>query len=385
MTFMARVLFLLMLSAATAAASSSQLIHAFQLSEGESPYGPPSLYQGNFYGTTAGGVNGYGNVYRLYPKKDGSYAFVNLHEFTGSDGTSPSGLVAIDPSGNLFGATASGGAMGAGTLWELVRPVNLTDQWTFEVLASFGQLGEGGDPIGGVIYHSGGIYGITSNGIFSWAPDPAGVMQFSIIGFSPPASQQSIPSFDAAGNLYHLFYGGASGSKIYRYSPNGDGTWTGIEIAAVSTASGGPAQTTGGVLMNSTGTFYGLSTGGGWYGGGTIYKVYQVSFGNWNTQVLRSFNPSTENYAPLYWLLEVKNKYYGDLSSSGGEAFQAYSSATSKQWSVNDLLDTSKTTFGTDYTGLSSDAAGNIYGASTRGGDSSQCPAGCGAVWKITP
>lgn len=102
--------------------------------------------------------------------------------------------------------------------------------------------------------------------------------------------------------------------------------------------------------------------------------------------MLRSFNPATETYKPEYSMLQIKGKYYGILYSNLGEVFQAYPSGTSKQWTVNDLLDVNSVSFGQFYTALTSDNAGNLYGASGTGGDTTQCGGnGCGVIWKITP
>lgn len=363
-------------------AATTTLIHSFLQSEGMSPAGPPILSEGNFYGTTGAGVSGFGNIYRLYPKKDGSYAFVNLHEFNGVDGSAPTGLIATDANGNLFGTCQSGGAVGAGTAWELVRPASLADNWTFIKLLDFGQ-GAGGPPRSGVVFWGGSIYGVTDSSIFTLNPDSNGNYKSAVVACCFAGAQQPVPTFDTKGNLYAIIMDGAL--SIFRYSPNGDGTWTGALIAPIASLSGGPEAEAGGVLMDSTGAFYGNSSAGGVHGGGTIYKVSQDSSGNWNTKVLKSFNPNTEGFQPAFSLLQVKKKYYGILLSNNGEAFQAYPSATSKQWAVNDELDTQNTALGSYYQGLTSDPTGNLYGASERGGDMTQCVAGCGAVWKIVP
>ena len=50
----------------------------------------------------------------------GSWTLTDLHDFTnGSDGGIPSGGVAIDASGNLYGTTQGGGTYGDGVVWEI--------------------------------------------------------------------------------------------------------------------------------------------------------------------------------------------------------------------------------------------------------------------------
>jgi uncharacterized repeat protein (TIGR03803 family) len=73
---------------------------------------------GNLYGTTyAGGFQPVGTVFEL-ANNAGSYTFSTLHNFCTegncADGGSPAGGVILDRSGNLYGPTSSGGALGTG-------------------------------------------------------------------------------------------------------------------------------------------------------------------------------------------------------------------------------------------------------------------------------
>ena len=76
---------------------------------------------GNLYGTTASdGAIGCGSIFELSPTQDG-WTYTTLHEFTGGDdGCGSSGSVAMDSAGNLYG-TAGGGALGNGLVWEIAR------------------------------------------------------------------------------------------------------------------------------------------------------------------------------------------------------------------------------------------------------------------------
>ncbi len=79
---------------------------------------------GNLYGTTPGtpGINPdhNGMVFKL-SQVSGSWTFTQLYEFTGlgDDGAFPSGIVAVDSAGNLYGVTVAAGANAQGTIWEL--------------------------------------------------------------------------------------------------------------------------------------------------------------------------------------------------------------------------------------------------------------------------
>ena len=77
---------------------------------------------GILYGTTnAGGTTscGCGVVYKLAPSAGGKWTYTVLHRFTGFDGAGPNANLVLDSNGNLYGTTTSGGAGGAGVVFEI--------------------------------------------------------------------------------------------------------------------------------------------------------------------------------------------------------------------------------------------------------------------------
>jgi uncharacterized repeat protein (TIGR03803 family) len=88
---------------------------------------------GNLYGTTTLGASGVsapcgggcGTLFKLTANSDGSFRYSVLHSFgkevpeQGLDGFKPSGDLILDQSGNLWGTTQSGGAQGAGTVFQI--------------------------------------------------------------------------------------------------------------------------------------------------------------------------------------------------------------------------------------------------------------------------
>jgi hypothetical protein len=126
---------------------------------------------GNLYGATSlGGANlggglGDGIAYELTPSSEGSWTETILHSFgdspTDAVGTA-SGLV-IDATGNLYGASFSGGALDLGTVFELTQ--QSPADWTETQLHSFGQGSDGSGPEGPLIFDaSGNMYAITGSG-----------------------------------------------------------------------------------------------------------------------------------------------------------------------------------------------------------------------------
>ena len=95
--------------------------------DGSTPYAGVTLdSSGNLYGTTAvGGANNHGLVWEI--TASGSYR--DLHDFggtvttaggeSGADGEQPFGGITFDPSGNMYGTTAEGGANKGGIVWEI--------------------------------------------------------------------------------------------------------------------------------------------------------------------------------------------------------------------------------------------------------------------------
>lgn len=88
---------------------------------------------GNLYGTTSyffgyanyfGSQGGEGSVFKL-AFSNGSWTYVDLHEFTGrSDGGGPFGGIALDTEGNLYGTATAGGTVlycsgGCGVVWKI--------------------------------------------------------------------------------------------------------------------------------------------------------------------------------------------------------------------------------------------------------------------------
>jgi uncharacterized repeat protein (TIGR03803 family) len=135
---------------------------------------------GNLYGNTQFGGNnsgcyqqGCGVIYELSPSSNGTwtenilYVFENL---AGDGGSIPSGRIAMDSAGNIYGTTEYGGyissncpAPGCGTLFKLV---NNGGTWTRTTLHFFGDNAEDGkNPLGPVTLDSAGnLYGTTQYG-----------------------------------------------------------------------------------------------------------------------------------------------------------------------------------------------------------------------------
>ena len=120
--------------------------------------------KGNVYGVTleGGGTKnldcqaGCGIVFKVSPTGEETI----LHSFTDApDGSYPVGSLVFDSHGNLYGATTSGGVVGGGTIFKITASGKET------VLYSFTGKADGGGPTGSLAIDSqGNLYGTTSYG-----------------------------------------------------------------------------------------------------------------------------------------------------------------------------------------------------------------------------
>ncbi len=131
---------------------------------------------GILYGTTANGGDlstswcstiGCGTIFKV----DTHNVVTTIHSFGGppSDGDTPSGPIARDANGNLYGVTADGGeTFDAGVVYKLDPSGNET------ILHSFTQGNDGWEPSGRLYVNSSGtVFGVTS---LSDGPDGFGVI-----------------------------------------------------------------------------------------------------------------------------------------------------------------------------------------------------------------
>jgi uncharacterized repeat protein (TIGR03803 family) len=126
------------------------------------PAGGLTLNAGALYGTTNyGGAYNKGVVFS-FTQDSGRWKFSTVYSFNGLDGLQPSGNLAFDSNGNLYGATYEGGANDWGSIFQLVPGES---GWTENLLYSFAVSGKGAgaNPLGGVILDSADNIYLTTN------------------------------------------------------------------------------------------------------------------------------------------------------------------------------------------------------------------------------
>lgn len=335
-------------------------LHAFNGSNGESPYAAVTIGSGGvLYGTTTYGglttncTDGCGVVYSLTPPaaQGDPWTAQLLHRFTGAaDGGWPYGGIALGSNGVLYGTTNIGGA-GYGTVYSMTPPATSGDAWTLNTIWTFDGT-DGGRPWGGVVVGSGSVlYGATESNVFS---------------LSPPASP-----------------GGAwSETVLHTFGQPGDG------FSALSP-----------LAMGSDGVLYGTTSSGGAYiTGGTVYAVRPpaVAGGPWTEAVLHSFSGGSDGSFPWAGVAVTgRGTLYGTTSQGGGSSNcesgcgTIYSlippSTSGGTWTEKILYSFTDGADGAQpIGGVVIDSGGVLYSTAEFGGNPS-CNAGCGTVISLTP
>ena len=187
--------------------------------------------KGTIYGTSYFGGNGAagcgsigcGTVFSLSPPAKQGEAWTEkiIHRFSGQDGAEPTSGIMLGTSGTLYGTTR-GGIHGYGCAYELAPSAN--DKWKETVLYAFTEEDKnGGDPEAAFVRDStGNLYGTSNVGggesrwsnVFRLSHQRKGKWSFSVLyGFANGIPDGEAPAaplvFDKAGNLYSTTQDGA--------------------------------------------------------------------------------------------------------------------------------------------------------------------------------
>jgi uncharacterized repeat protein (TIGR03803 family) len=272
------------------AQGNTSLLHSFDAPAGGDPKG--SLVQasnGIFYGTTEiGGTNNAGTIFKI--TKSGTYTVIkNLAGAT--DGDSPNGSLIQGTDGNLYGMNYSGGANSGGTIFKITLAGTLTvlrHLATADGYYPYGSLVQGTD---------GNFYGCTSTGgangggtVFKITPTGTFTVLRNLAsgdGTNPYGNLVQHPN----GNFYGTTSQGGNngGGTIFRISSAG--SFQVIKHLTTATNGGAPK---GSLLVGTDTALYGMTSDGGTYDAGTIFKV--TTSGTYT--VLRHLNLVTDGGIP---------------------------------------------------------------------------------------
>jgi uncharacterized repeat protein (TIGR03803 family) len=394
---------------------------------------------GNLYSTTAsggdlncGGFPGCGTVFELVLQTNGTWKETVLHNFQGTPAfLNLSTSVLVDSHGDLYGTTSTGEFF-YGSVFRLRR--HARDDWNYETLYSFAGGKDGYAPSAGLIFDARGrLYGTTQYGgvisgqtpcpyqigcgtVFEITPHSGGASTENVLhrftgggdGAQPLASLIS----DQSGNLYTPASAGGGGGCDYfsvgcgvvlKLSPRRGGKWAADALYHFAASDGYSPQST--LIADSSGDLYGTTNAGGEgpgyfegiggqdcpYGCGTVFMVTRSSGGNWNRKVLYSFTGiSGDGSFPWGNLtFDGAGNLYGTTEFGGAYGWgTVFELMPSSGWGWKEIVIYSFT--GTSdgsqpVAGLIFDAAGNLYGTTSLGGDNPSCSDGCGTVFKLSP
>jgi hypothetical protein len=360
---------------------------------------------GNLYGTTnyggerksqvchiAGFVPGCGVVFQLTPTTDGPWTETLLHSFMGgSDGGKPYSGVILDANGDVYGVADYGGdtrgcdaPYGCGVVFKLKHGT-----WGETVLHTFTGGSDGFNPLSGLTFDSrGNVYGTTYQG------------------------------GDTSVSCWGIQNGGCG--TVFKLAPTRKGPWTETVLYAFTGGADGSIPLLG-VTLDSRGdvfgtTIYGGDTtaknclGGYGFGApagcGVVFKLTPRAHGAWAETVLHSFTGGSDGaFSGEPLVFDSSGNLYG-MAGYGGEMGAPCSlgnetnagcgvvfeltPAAKGPWSESVLYAfTGGTDGGLPESNLVLDSAGNIFGVTEGGGNTSACTgneegeAGCGVVFKI--
>ena len=309
-----------------------------------------------------------------------------LVNFNGSNGNTPYLMALIQGSdGNVYGTTQYGGTSNRGVVFKM------TPGGVVTVLYSFSNGSDGEYPAAGLVQGAdGNFYGTTRTG---GANNGAG----TVFKISPTGTFTTLHSFKAqseGGGLYDAlvegtdgnFYGTTdldgpnSGGTIFKITPSGTVT---VLYALCSQNNGlnctdGTASQTG-LTLGRDGNFYGVTTGGGAFGHGTVFKI--TPSGTFTS--LHSFDGADDGLSPTGKLVQANDgNFYGTTYLGGAESTGTIFKITpSGTFTLLFTFCSNQDCSGgaEPIAGMIQAGDGNFYGATAAGGY------GHGVVFRMTP
>ncbi|MGB6679239.1 MAG: choice-of-anchor tandem repeat GloVer-containing protein [Terriglobales bacterium] len=259
--------------------------------------------EGNLYGTAYGGMDtpacggpgmsGCGVVFRLTPKRDGTWMETTIYDFAGApDAAVPIGSLVLGTDGSFYGASVYGGTgpciltnegfsppYGCGTLYKLTPSGG---GWTETVIYSFFRgRGFARNPSGGFyLDDSGGILGTSTYGgdgdgtFFQLEQTKEGWEQTILYRFyGDPDGRNPVGRLAEGpqGNLFGATAGGGVNrcGTVFELEPTSRGWKESVLFNLDSSTACGPSA---GPIVDSQGYVYGTA-GGGSAKYGTVYEV----------------------------------------------------------------------------------------------------------------
>lgn len=345
----------LMLCGAAAYAQSYTELYNFDcVANGCNPSQPALMAQGldgNLYGTMPLQIFGNGTVVTCAIGGVCS----TLYNFPSVVASPQSGL-SFGFDGNFYGTTETGGATRRGTVFKL-------SNGTVTTLYTFTDGADGAYPWAPPIQApDGNIYGVTFNGTTpgtAYKITPSGV--FSVIANLPSKTMAPL-ILGTDGKLYGTTQYGGTFNRGTFFQLTTKGVLKVIYNFDAAAHGGVPI---GPVMQASDGKFYGTTTGGGAFSQGTVYSMTTGGA----LKVLHSFQTATDGNSSTAGLVQGSNKFlYGVASGGGANGFGTLFKINTTGSTFTVVHNFDKPTGGTPYATPTLHTNGKIYGVTLTGG-----------------
>ncbi len=333
------------------AGEKKEILYSFKGgNDGGYPTYSPLIFDkaGNLYGTTFDGgigpLGGFGTVFELTPKADGSWTETVLHRFTGGrDGAFPHSGVVLDDLGDLYGTTEFGGGLGS-------------------------------CPLGGANYYCGTVYRISPQAHGGW--NETVLMRFDNARHGGYPVQSLI--LDRTGNLYGVAgfgkgCGGGGCGMVFELLRQRTVPWKETIIYEFNGSDG--ADSWGPLLFDPSGNMYGTTIGGGAANAGVVFKLAPTKRGQWAETILHTFTPQNHDGARPNGQLtfDKQGNLYGATQAGGKNTCHGlgcgvvYELARDswKETILHDFYGNHFNGIDDDTQGVAFDLSGNLYGTAT--------------------
>ncbi|MBS0446126.1 MAG: hypothetical protein JSR59_09270 [Proteobacteria bacterium] len=373
--------------ALTAQATTFSVAHEFAGTDGSWPFGALTLDSaGNVYGAAyAGGTANFGTLFKF----DGA-RLTTLYSFTGgSDGGNPEGSLLADAEGNLYGTTKVGGG-GYGTVFRWDREL----QPHLRTLKSFvDRAADGVSPSGGLARDADGtLYGTTFfGGNLDCATQGLGCGTVFKVAASGAFTQlHRFNGTDGYGPNATLYRVGDRlfGTTVY-WGPSPAGSPYSMKAAdgtsfTTVTPNGVSYNFIGGLVRDANGNLWGVAFIAGTTSMGGIYRIDPSG----NYQLMHTFNGSDGAYPTGTPILDAQGMLYGTTEGAavwGSEGSGPGGYGTVFRYdTASGTLTTLHRFTGPDgknpVAGLVRDPQGNLYGVTAYGGANDK-----GVLFRVTP
>ena len=366
---------------------------SFDGANGQHPWaGLISDAAGDLFGTTCnGGANNYGTVFEIAKTDTGYSVPITLATFgTGYLKYTLSGLMS-DAAGDLFGTTWSENY--GGTVFEI--PKTASGYGALNIIASFNLI-NGAYPYGDLISDAAGdLFGTTLLGgandilsggtVFEIPKTSSGfgaLITLAIFdganGYYPRCGLIS----DAAGNLFGTTeYGGANNlGVVFEIAKTDTGYSAPITLATFDGGNG--SNPYGNLISDAAGDFFGATSQGGSNNDGTVFEIPKTASGYGPLYTIVSFNGANGSVPYASLISDAAGDLFGATSQGGannkGAVFEMLKTASGYSTPIT-LVSFDGSNGEKPTARLYFDAAGNLFGTTENGGAN-----GDGTVFEIT-